>query len=91
MQTDTETKTVKIIPHFGNTIEWMAVNMAQKGFVDFSYGPMRTILQTFGYMVKHDPETAERILRNLEHMEKHEPTEPHPEQDDSLYEQDGDQ
>lgn len=82
------TKTVKIIPDFANLVEWMAINMAQQGFIRDAYGPMGSILQTFGYMAKHDPVRANIVLQNLERKEKGLPRLEMPPQDDSLYEQD---
>lgn len=82
---ETEVRYVKIIPHFGNTLEWMAINMAQHGFKVDSYEVMYAMLQSAGFMARHDPEMLEAVLANIERKDKFQPRLELPDQDDSIY------
>jgi hypothetical protein len=58
--------TVKIEPHWGNTLLWMAANMAEHGFIRGSYSAMYSILDVAGYLARTDPHELERVLKLLE-------------------------
>lgn len=83
---ETRTRTIKLIPHYGNTTEWMAGSMAEHGFRVGSYDVMATILQNFGAIAIREPKTALMLIENLRRREQGKSRLALPDQDDSLYE-----
>ena len=64
--TAVEQDTIDITPDWESTLQWLAENMAEHGFIRGSYTSMHTILHTAGYLARHDPQALERVLSRLE-------------------------
>ena len=63
-----ETDSIELIPEWDKTLEWMAENMAQHGFLVNSYTAMAGILDIARYLARGNDESAallDRIIDNL--------------------------
>ena len=62
--------TIDITPEWENTLEWMAVNMAQHGFNRDSYAAIGSILSIARYLARSTEENRDKLDRVIKRLEE---------------------